>query len=117
MAWTRITYMSNIHQIEKKLLTSVTEEGSKDEVEANLRVVTKDKVDRRTEVAVTQGLGGQNSKRLRGLGWALLVLALGLISGSAFMWRRRSRRSRGGAGGGGGSNLGVPSCSASTVRN
>ena len=109
--------MSNIHQVEKKLLTSVTEEGSKDEVEANLRVVTKDKVDRRTEVAVTQGLGGQNSKRLRGLGWALLVLALGLISGSAFMWRRRSRRSRGGAGGGGGSNLGVPSCSASTVRN
>ena len=116
MAWTRITYMSNIHQIEKKLLTSVTEEGSKGEVEANLRVVNKDKVDRGTEVAVTQGLGGQNSKRLRGLGWALLVLALGLISGSAFMWRRRSRRSKGGAGGGG-SNLGVPSCSASTVRN
>ena len=108
--------MSNIHQVEKKLLTSVTEEGSKGEVETNLRVVNKDKVDRRTGVAVTQGLGGQNSKRLRGLGWVLLVLALGLISGSAFMWRRRSRRSRGGAGGGG-SNLGVPSCSASTVRN
>ena len=37
--------MSNIHQFEKKLLTSVTEEGSKGEVEANLRVVTKDKVE------------------------------------------------------------------------
>ena len=41
MAWTRITYMSNIHQVEKKLLTSVTEEGRKGEVEANLRVVNK----------------------------------------------------------------------------
>ena len=71
----------------------------------------------RLEVAVTHRgeRAGQDSKRLSGLGWGLLVLALGLLSGSAFVWGRRIRgRSRGGVGKG--SSLGIPSCSASTVR-
>ena len=67
----------------------------------------------RLEVAVTsRGVAGEGSESLRGLGWGLLVLALGLLSGSAFVWGRRRRgRSRRGRG----SSLGVPSCSASTV--
>ena len=69
----------------------------------------------RLEVAVTSGgVAGEGSESLRGLGWGLLVLALGLLSGSAFVWGRR-RRGRSRRGGGRGSSLGVPSCSASTV--
>ena len=105
----------------------MTSEGTNGEVEVGLRVVEKvvsrgvsgaDEEEVSLEVAVTNrgvGLGGEGSKkRLGGLGWGLLVLALGLLSGSAFVWGRR-RRSRGG-GWGRGSSLGVPSCSASTVR-
>ena len=102
-------------------MNSVTEEGGNGEV----RLAEKEVVFRgvggrdeeveevELEVAVTRGVGG-SKKRLGGLGWGLLVLALGLLSGSAFVWGRRRRgRSRGG---GRGSSSGVPSCSASTVR-
>ena len=98
----------------------LTEEGSNSGVRVVEEVVSRGKPGEeevRLEVAVThRGEGvGQDSKRLSGLGWGLLGLALGLLSGSAFVWGRRIRgRSR--RGGGKGSSLGIPSCSASTVR-
>ena len=114
-----------MHQVEKRLQTSVTEEGTNGEVRVVEEVVSRgvsggpEQEEVRLEVAVTSRgvLGGEGSKKRLGvLGWGLLVLALGLLSGSAFVWGRRRRgRSRGG-GGRRGSSSGVPSCSASTVR-
>ena len=110
-----------MHQVEKRLQTSVTEEGANGEVRVVEEVVSRgaDEEVVRLEVAVTSRgvFGGEGSrKRLGGLGWGLLVLSLGLLSGSAFVWGRRRRgRSRGGGGGRRGSSSGVPSCSASTV--
>ena len=103
----------------KRLQTSVTEEGANGEVRVVEEVVSRGvSGGAEEEVAVTSRgvFGGEGSrKRLGGLGWGLLVLALGLLSGSAFVWGRRRRgRSRGG-GGRRGSSSGVPSCSASTV--
>ena len=105
------------------MLTSVTEEGSNGEVRVVEKVVRRgvsggvaEEEEVRLEVAVThRGVqaGQDSNKRLSGLGWGLLVLALGVLSGSAFVWGRR-RRSRGGVGRG--SSMGIPSCSASTVR-
>ena len=99
----------------------MTEEGTNGEVRVVEEVVSRgaDEEVVRLEVAVTsrEVLGGEGSKkRLGGLGWGLLVLTLGILSGSAFVFvRRRRGRSRGG-GGRRGSSSGVPSCSASTVR-
>ena len=114
-----------MHQVEKRLQTSVTEEGTNGEVRVVEEVVSRgvsggaEEEEVRLEVAVTsrEVLGGEGSKkRLGGLGWGLLVLTLGILSGSAFVFvRRRRGRSRGG-GGRRGSSSGVPSCSASTVK-
>ena len=106
-------------------MTSVTEEGTNGEVRVVEEVVSRgvsggvaEEEEVRLEVAVThrgEQAGQDSDKKLSGLGWGLLVLALGVLSGSAFVWGRRRRgRSRGGVGRG--SSMGIPSCSASTVR-
>ena len=113
-------WWKHLHQVEKRLQNSVTEEGTNGEVRVVEEVVSRGvSGGAEEEVAVTSRgvFGGEGSrKRLGGLGWGLLVLSLGLLSGSAFVWGRRRRgRSRGGGGGRRGSSSGVPSCSASTV--
>ena len=106
------------NQVEKRVVSSVTEEGSK----GDLKVVEELEEVRggieegvRLEVAVTRGEERRGSKRLRGLAWGLLLVALGVVLSSAFVWRRRRRRQNRGAGWGG-SSLGVRSKSSSTVR-
>ena len=100
------------------MVSSVSEVGSK----GDLKVVEELEEVRggieegvRLEVAVTRGEERGGSKRLRGLAWGLLLVALGVILSSAFVWRRRRRRQSRGAGWGG-SSLGVRSKSSSTVR-
>ena len=100
------------------MVSSVTEEGSKGDLKVaeELEEVVGGKEEGvRLEVAVTRGEERGGSKRLRGLGLGLLLVALGVILSSAFVWRRRRRRQSRGAGWGG-SSLGVRSKSSSTVR-
>ena len=101
------------------MVSSVTEEGSK----GDLKVVEELEEVRggieegvRIEVAVTRGEDRGGSKRLRGLAWGLLLVALGVILSSAFVWRRRRWRRQSRGAGWGGSSLGVRSKSSSTVR-
>ena len=102
------------------MVSSVTEEGSKGDVKVleeleEVRGGIEEGV--RLEVAVTRGEDRGGSKRLRGLAWGLLLVALGVILSSAFVWRRRRRWRRQSRGAGwGGSSLGVRSKSSSTVR-